>query len=159
MLWSAPLLRRVGLTHHRCFPGALPLSPQFSSKAVLSEAQFHVVADHTLELLTHSCEGIQQQVEQVDMDVEMAMGVLNITIPGAGTFVVNKQTPNRQLWLSSPISGPWHYGFVEGDNGGTWICTRDQHELFARLSEEFSKVLAISVVLRTDGSLVEEDTQ
>lgn len=31
-------------------------------------------------------------------------GVLNVNLGGGkGTFVINKQTPNRQIWLSSPV--------------------------------------------------------
>lgn len=33
----------------------------------------------------------------------LQQGVLNIIIPGRGTWVLNKQTPNRQVWWSSPI--------------------------------------------------------
>ena len=29
--------------------------------------------------------------------------------PNVGTYVINKQTPNKQIWLSSPISGPKRY--------------------------------------------------
>lgn len=41
-------------------------------------------------------------------DVFVQAGVLTITMP-QGTYVINKQPPNRQLWLSSPISGPFRY--------------------------------------------------
>lgn len=34
------------------------------------------------------------------------MGVLTANTGKAGTYVINKQTPNKQIWLSSPISGP-----------------------------------------------------
>ena len=31
-------------------------------------------------------------------------GVLTLALgPGKGTYVLNKQAPNRQLWLSSPV--------------------------------------------------------
>ncbi len=31
-------------------------------------------------------------------------GVINIKIAGKGHWVINKQTPSRQIWLSSPIT-------------------------------------------------------
>uniref|UniRef100_A0A914RUA2 Frataxin n=1 Tax=Parascaris equorum TaxID=6256 RepID=A0A914RUA2_PAREQ len=35
------------------------------------------------------------------------MGVITAKVGrDKGTYVINKQTPNRQIWLSSPISGP-----------------------------------------------------
>jgi hypothetical protein len=30
-------------------------------------------------------------------------GVLTVKLGKHGTYVINKQTPNRQIWLSSPI--------------------------------------------------------
>ncbi len=39
-------------------------------------------------------------------------GVLNLDFPPAGTYVFNKQPPNKQIWLSSPISGPKRYDYV-----------------------------------------------
>jgi len=36
------------------------------------------------------------------VDITYSQGVLNIKLGDAGTWVINKQTPNRQLWWSSP---------------------------------------------------------
>lgn len=42
-----------------------------------------------------------------DFDVSYSMGVITAKVGrDKGTYVINKQTPNRQIWLSSPISGP-----------------------------------------------------
>ena len=30
-----------------------------------------------------------------------------------GTYVLNKQGPNRQIWVSSPVSGPLRFDFDE----------------------------------------------
>lgn len=30
------------------------------------------------------------------------MGVLNLRLAGHGTYVINKQPPNKQIWFSSP---------------------------------------------------------
>lgn len=40
-----------------------------------------------------------------------------------GTYVFNKQPPNRQIWLSSPVSGPKRYDFDE--SSGEWMYARD----------------------------------
>jgi len=47
----------------------------------------------------------------------LQQGVLNITVLHPTTrrkmaWVINKQTPNRQLWWSSPISGPRRYEYT-----------------------------------------------
>lgn len=60
------------------------------------------------------------------MLTQMQAGVLTLVFPPAGTYVLNKQPPNRQIWLSSPISGPKRYDYVEKEGGrGRWIYLRD----------------------------------
>lgn len=71
-------------------------------------------------------------------------GVLNVTFPEIGTYVINKQPPNKQIWLSSPLSGPKRYDYVvygEGQNQkedtavSDWVYLRDGttiNELFVR---------------------------
>lgn len=33
-------------------------------------------------------------------------GVLTLNLGSHGTYVINKQSPNKQIWMSSPLSGP-----------------------------------------------------
>lgn len=72
-------------------------------------------------------------------------GVLNITYPPNGTYVLNKQPPNKQIWLSSPISGPKRFDWVvtgesmhqkEGAGSGDWVYLRDGTSLTALLRKE-----------------------
>jgi frataxin len=77
-------------------------------------------------------------------------GVLNISVPALGTYVLNKQPPNKQIWLSSPISGPKRYDWiVEGDYmhekqesrpfvNGQWIYLRDGSNLTELLNSELT---------------------
>lgn len=59
-----------------------------------------------------------------------------------GTYVINKQPPNREIWLSSPISGPKRYGyFIAKDSQdktevGSWLYYRDFTSLHDLLLEE-----------------------
>eukprot|EP00560_Eucampia_antarctica_P008689 CAMPEP_0197826248 /NCGR_PEP_ID=MMETSP1437-20131217/3228_1 /TAXON_ID=49252 ORGANISM="Eucampia antarctica, Strain CCMP1452" /NCGR_SAMPLE_ID=MMETSP1437 /ASSEMBLY_ACC=CAM_ASM_001096 /LENGTH=91 /DNA_ID=CAMNT_0043426601 /DNA_START=462 /DNA_END=737 /DNA_ORIENTATION=- len=39
-----------------------------------------------------------------------------------GAWVMNKQTPNRQIWWSSPISGPRRYEWDEEEE--VWVNTK-----------------------------------
>lgn len=55
-----------------------------------------------------------------------------------GTFVLNKQTPNQQIWLSSPISGPLRYDFSY--DARAWVNSRDGHELLPLLADDFGKL-------------------
>ena len=71
--------------------------------------------------------------------------MLEIAVKDKGTWVVNKQRPNKQLWLSSPISGPKRYDWVRRGEGqdckqdtGTagWTYLRDGTTLRAIIREE-----------------------
>lgn len=42
-----------------------------------------------------------------DADLVFSAGVLTFKLgKSLGTYVINKQPPNKQIWLSSPVSGP-----------------------------------------------------
>ena len=63
--------------------------------------------------------------------------MLTVKLGDAGTYVLNKQAPNRQLWASSPVSGPARYDWQQQ----RWVYRRDGHELLSRLSEELTDLL------------------
>ncbi|MCJ1350045.1 MAG: Mitochondrial chaperone Frataxin [Icmadophila ericetorum] len=68
-------------------------------------------------------------------------GVLTLKFPPAGTYVLNKQPPNKQIWLSSPISGPKRYDWVAEEGSadeaeGNWVYLRDGSTLRELIREE-----------------------
>ena len=54
-----------------------------------------------------------------------------------GTYVINKQSPNKQIWLSSPVSGPFRYDF----QNGSWKYGHDGHDMLDRLTNELRELL------------------
>lgn len=58
-------------------------------------------------------------------------GVLTFVHPN-GTYVINKQPFNRQIWLSSPVSGPKRYDWDCDD----WVSARDGSRMKDLLKEE-----------------------
>ena len=73
-----------------------------------SEGSFSLAANETLESL---CDKFNELFEEEEVfesaDNTLADGVLTALLGEQfGIYVINKQTPNRQLWLSSPSSGP-----------------------------------------------------
>ncbi|GAB4816946.1 hypothetical protein N2152v2_003992 [Parachlorella kessleri] len=111
----------------------------------LAEGEYHKLADHTLEGLQ---ERIEAYVEDLDIegDVEYSQGVMTIRLGSHGTYVINKQTPNRQIWMSSPVSGPVRYDYI----GGQWVYHRDGHSLLGRLKEELHKLTGAELQLQSD---------
>lgn len=63
--------------------------------------------------------------------------MLTVQLEDDGTYVINKQTPNRQIWLSSPNSGPKRYDYIQAQ----WVYSHDRTSLDDLLSLEFSKIL------------------
>ncbi|PNJ81434.1 FXN isoform 5, partial [Pongo abelii] len=65
-------------------------------------------------------------------------GVLTVKLGGdLGTYVINKQTPNKQIWLSSPSSGPKRYDWT----GKNWVYSHDGVSLHELLAAELTKAL------------------
>jgi frataxin len=66
--------------------------------------------------------------------------------------VLNKQPPNKQIWLSSPISGPKRFDWViaqegmnskEGSGQGDWVYMRDGSSLTEILRKELGVDLSV----------------
>lgn len=95
----------------------------------LDESRFHRETDALLARLAdqidESCGDIAEVTQQE--------GVLTIAWEGGGTHVVNKHAPTRQIWLSSPTSGAWHF---EPDESGGWRSTRPPARRLLELLEE-----------------------
>ncbi|EED24459.1 mitochondrial chaperone Frataxin, putative [Talaromyces stipitatus ATCC 10500] len=114
----------------------------------LSDRDYHEVSEHYLNVLLGELERVQEEGSEIE--AEYSAGVLNIVVPGIGTYVLNKQPPNHQIWLSSPISGPKRYDWViQGDQmhekqdtrgfiNGQWIYLRDGSNLTDLLNDELT---------------------
>ena len=95
------------------------------------------------EILDTLFEQIEDQLGDW-LDVEMNGGILQIELPDGGAYVVNKHAPNREIWVSSPKSGAWH--FAAGTDG-TWRSTRGTEELTALLAGELAAASGRAVQL------------
>lgn len=104
------------------------------------EHEFVQVAEANLEQLSDQISdlGFRPKNASMDFDIELSQGVLTISFGSHGTYVLNTQTPNRQIWMSSPTSGPWRYAWYPEKN--SWFSTRDGHALSDRLTQELSEI-------------------
>ena len=69
---------------------------------------------------------------------------MNLTLP-PGQWVINKQPPNQQIWISSPISGPARFG---RSPDGKWVHFRLKG---VTLGEVLDK--EVGDVLRSEGKV------
>ncbi len=106
-----------------------------SSDQHLSAIEYERIVDETLESLTDTFESLLEK-HKLPSDVTYSNGVLTVELDKYGTYVINKQTPNKQIWLSSPLSGPKRYDF----SNQSWIYKHDGKSLHTLLTEEISNI-------------------
>ena len=89
----------------------------------MNETEFHRTVDAVLAR-------IESAVEASDtLDVDLESGILTITCPDDTRVIVNRQTPNREIWVAAR-SGGFHFSWRDGE----WRDTRSGEELFASLA-------------------------
>jgi iron-sulfur cluster assembly protein CyaY len=84
----------------------------------LDETRFATLADATLRRLIEAID----EAGADSLEADLRDGILTIDLESGGHYVVNKHAPNREIWVSSPASGAWHFAFDE--SGGQWLDTR-----------------------------------
>jgi CyaY protein len=88
----------------------------------MNESEFHQAVDAILAR-------IEAALEDTDLDADLEAGILTIECPDASRIIVNRQTPNREIWVAAR-SGGFHFAHREG----AWRDTRSGDELFASLA-------------------------
>jgi CyaY protein len=89
----------------------------------MNETEFHRTVDAVLAR-------IESAVEASDtLEVDLESGILTITCPDDTRVIVNRQTPNREIWVAAR-SGGFHFSWRDGE----WRDTRSGEELFASLA-------------------------
>lgn len=89
---------------------------------IMNESEFHRAVDAILAR-------IENALEATGLDADLESGILTITCPDASRIIVNRQTPNREIWVAAR-SGGFHFAHREGQ----WRDTRSGEELFASLA-------------------------
>ena len=102
--------------------------------------KYHEEADDYLDNLLDSLEELSEAHPDCIPDVELSHGVMTLEVPAFGTYVINKQPPNKQIWLASPLSGPNRFDLLNGE----WVSLRNGKNLTDILTEEVEKAIAKS---------------
>ncbi|KAF5377548.1 hypothetical protein D9615_005194 [Tricholomella constricta] len=123
--------------HKQCRMMSTP-PPQVITSDLPME-RYHALSDTTMDSLLESLEAILDDLGNPTFEVEYHSGVLTLILGDKGTYVINKQPPNKQIWLSSPFSGPKRYDYSEADDN--WLYSRDGCALGDLLNDELSKAL------------------
>ncbi|KAF3782293.1 Frataxin [Nymphaea thermarum] len=113
-----------------------PAAIDYSS--LLQEDEFHKLADATIHALQEKLEEYGDGCQIDGFDVDYGNEVLTLKLGSLGTYVINKQTPNRQIWLSSPVSGPSRFDWDQGSHA--WIYRRTKANLSSLLENELAEL-------------------
>ena len=90
---------------------------------IMTESDFHRAFEQVLAR-------IEAAVEAGDaLEADLEGGILTITCPDDSRVIVNRQTPNREVWVAAR-SGGFHFAWREG----AWRDTRSGDELYASLA-------------------------
>ncbi|KAI6136928.1 hypothetical protein F5141DRAFT_58745 [Pisolithus sp. B1] len=128
-------------THRRVLTTPVPQT----NVSGLHMEEYHALSDATMTVLLERLEGLLDELGNNDAEVDYHSGVLTLKLGPHGTYVINKQPPNKQIWLSSPISGPKRYDYVRATDD--WGYSRDGQELSALMERELSETLGRDVRL------------
>ncbi len=109
------------------------------STSTLDEARFETIATQTLDALFEALEVTLSDALEADLEG----AILSIELEDGRQYILNKHAPNRQLWLSSPVSGAHHFGFDAARDA--WVSTRGAGELRALLGSELSSLCGQAV--------------
>ncbi|KAF2470697.1 arabinogalactan endo-1,4-beta-galactosidase [Lindgomyces ingoldianus] len=125
-------------------------SERITAPTDITTSEYNQRADEYLDELVSRLEA--EQEKRQDLEVEYSAGVLEVSIQSKGTYVLNKQPPNKQIWLSSPLSGPKRFDWVvtgesmnekEGSGMGDWVYLRDGTSLTELVRKELGVQLGV----------------
>lgn len=85
---------------------------------------------------------IEDALDDYDFDCIRAGNVLTLEAESGAQIIVNRHTPNQELWIAAK-SGGYHFSHQNGQ----WLSTRDKSEFFAVLSEALSAVAGEEIVI------------
>ncbi|KMZ61449.1 Ferroxidase [Zostera marina] len=108
------------------------------SSNTLTEDEFHKLANKTIEDLQEKLEEYGDEVQLDGFDIDYGNQVLTLKLGDFGTYVINKQTPNRQIWLSSPVSGPSRFDWDRKSE--SWVYRRTKAKLLELVEDELGKL-------------------
>ena len=97
---------------------------------------FSILASKTIEYISDQ---IENQDEEGIIDLDYLGDILKL-LTSKGEYVINKHSAAKEIWLASPISGPYHFH----DYNGKWV-NKNGIELLSLLELELSQFVNIKL--------------
>ena len=85
-------------------PMLLYCNPTLTRRDIQTEREYIPLADQTLEAIQDAVDSLFERQTLIEYEVSLSSGVLTLKFPPHGTWVINKQTPNLQIWVRDDVS-------------------------------------------------------
>lgn len=72
---------------------------------LLEESDFHQRVDAILAIVESAMDNTES-----DIDAELTGGILSLTFENGSKIIINRQTPNREIWVAAK-SGGFHFRY------------------------------------------------
>ena len=107
---------------------------------MIDEAKFDKIADEELRELERRL----GEIDPDEVEVDLASGVLTLTLPQGGTVVINSHRAAGQIWMAA-FRKAWHFDPKPEGAGWKWRTASD--ELHEALSQALSAKLGRPIVV------------
>ena len=87
------------------------LHAQFFASSISTKMNLSLFINIVQKTLDNIYDSIDKKEYSIIDNINLIDNVLTINIKGQKTYVLNIQKPTRQLWLSSPFSGPKRFEY------------------------------------------------
>ena len=104
----------------------------------LSENEFEIIADETLEALVE----VLSDLEDDRLEADLESGVLTVRYEDGSKHVINSHRAASQIWMAAGTTA-WHFSW----DGSRWVATRTGEELWRTVSNEVSEKLGVGIDL------------
>ena len=85
--------------------------------------------------LTNIFESIVDKNYNFIEDLDLSNGILKIDLKNNKAYIINIQKNNKQIWLSSPFSGPKRFEYINNE----WVDIHNNKiKLYELLNSEFN---------------------
>ena len=95
---------------------------------MITDTEFIIAADRTLAAIGAALDRALA-ASDADLDWNLNEGILEIECDDGSKLIVNRHTPNREIWVAARAGG-YHFKPVDG----SWRDTRSGDELGAALA-------------------------
>lgn len=105
--------------------------------STLTESAFMKLWTEEAHRIATYCEDTfagRSSLESVDIEDQY----VKVVVDDTKVFVISRQVPKREIWYSSPISGPSHFCLKEKST--SWVNAEGQ-ELFSLLQDDLDKAV------------------